>query len=677
MSLRSFTDAYTADSWNAGLEAAKAYKRMYGVGPINLGGGPHGSKVRGDAETEAWESFRPTLEHRGLNERDMASARQNFMHAYYQEMDKGTYQERNPSTSDMEDLAFDAGKEWGMTGSWSSGVSNANVRRYGFVKWWNNTSPAETKGVRKSAVERAFYEGYKIGREKANQGFRERAKGRRNPGGGRFGSDESDLTGSVIEYEDPMTGDGRIMHSTVVYHGPSTVRTRSGETIRLRDIVRVWDKAAYVRIFGKVPEGPITGRKSNPESSAPLYRYYVEWSSPTGSGNDVFVTGETIRHKVIREYEDRFRVKVDKLETAGVYDDDASYFRSKRNPTSSTKAQRMAKDILARVKRAGGIYPSVLKNIGGGYDLFVYKLNSLHRDWRTHQFGVDLTAAGQKIESRVYRDEAELVQGLTHAIMTKELGGVDHLGRENNPTSDWPGANSVYRKIQGFLNWYALQQNYRNRYGAKGRQIGPGYSITQDHQEMVEELNRGNEEELKRRLQWIRTFYPNYPLDSKRNPESSAADLYESFHGKPSEELLEIGEEVHYHENLAGLGTLTEIKVDCFSGYSAELKFDRDTQLCSNEEGTQLYIVGGDQSLDLQSLKFKADEIDKDQVAIGVITEITYNTQKGFHNFKPTDYYHELGEESGYQPILTYDTRSQLLTIAGGAYKIKPEGIVN
>lgn len=178
-------------------------------------------------------------------------------------------------------------------------------------------------------------------------------------------------------------------------------------------------------------------------------------------------------------------------------------------------------------------------------------------------------------------------------------------------------------------------------------------------------------EQLKRRLKSI------FTAKKYRNPEPAAADLYESFHGKPSEEVLEIGETIHYHEHLAGLGVLKEVKVDCFSNYSATINFDEETQLCSNEEGTQLYIVGGDQSLDLAALKFSPDEIEKEQVAIGIITEITYHTQKSFHKFKPTDYYHELGEESGHQPILTYDTRNQLLTIAGGAYKIKPEGITN
>jgi hypothetical protein len=75
---------------------------------------------------------------------------------------------RNPRdislTRDWEDSAFDAGKQWGSTGAHESGVSNANVRHYGFVKWWNNLTPHTARQVRKSTLERAFNEGYAIGK---------------------------------------------------------------------------------------------------------------------------------------------------------------------------------------------------------------------------------------------------------------------------------------------------------------------------------------------------------------------------------------------------------------------------------------------------------------------------------------------------------------------------------
>jgi hypothetical protein len=64
-------------------------------------------------------------------------------------------------------------------------------------------------------------------------------------------------------------------------------------------------------------------------------------------------------------------------------------------------------------------------------------------------------------------------------------------------------------------------------------------------------------------------------------------------------------------------------------------------------------------------------------MTLGVLVECTYQTEKGFQNFQLTDYYHHLGEETGVQPFLLYDPNNQLLSVSGGQYEVKPEGIVN
>ena len=163
-----------------------------------------------------------------------------------------------------------------------------------------------------------------------------------------------------------------------------------------------------------------------------------------------------------------------------------------------------------------------------------------------------------------------------------------------------------------------------------------------------------------------------------RNPESSAAAKYEEFHGRPSREVIEIEEEIHVHDNLAVLGDLVEMKVATLWGKDVTIGFeDSAVLLCSNEEGTQLYIEGGDQSVDLAAMGLQGPELEKESVALGVLYELTYRTEKHFHKFEPIDYYHELGEESGYKPVLIYDRVNQRLLVSGGAYEIKPEGIVN
>ncbi len=166
----------------------------------------------------------------------------------------------------------------------------------------------------------------------------------------------------------------------------------------------------------------------------------------------------------------------------------------------------------------------------------------------------------------------------------------------------------------------------------------------------------------------------------RRNPEEPAAELYEKFHGKPSERVEVIEEEVHYHEHLAGLGQLIELKVKTPTKIRATLRFGEGPEapiLSSSEDGRQLYIVGGDQKLDLQAIEMDGSEWRRDLMQIGEILEVTYLTEKKFHRFEPCNYFHRLGEETGVKPTLLYDTRNERMMIAGGQYHVKPEGIVN
>jgi hypothetical protein len=167
-------------------------------------------------------------------------------------------------------------------------------------------------------------------------------------------------------------------------------------------------------------------------------------------------------------------------------------------------------------------------------------------------------------------------------------------------------------------------------------------------------------------------------VSGKRNPEPAAADMYETFHGKPSTETLEYVEEHHYHEHLAELGDLTEMKVATVTGLDITVSFDgAGTKLSCNETGNQLYFVGGDQSIDLDGFKMNTDEWLKDHMLLGILYQVTYRTEKGFDEFQLTDYYHDVGEETGVQPVLLYDTLNQTLSVAGGQYQVKDVGIVN
>jgi hypothetical protein len=178
---------------------------------------------------------------------------------------------------------------------------------------------------------------------------------------------------------------------------------------------------------------------------------------------------------------------------------------------------------------------------------------------------------------------------------------------------------------------------------------------------------------------WMEGWAAGKRVEKKQaNPESAASDLYEEFHGQPPAETLEIVTEKSEHEWLTQLGQLVELKVQTVTNLDATFRFGKEApELCSSENGRQLYIEGGDQQIDLKALKMDGEKWVKDSMTIGVLYELTYRTKKGFHKFRTTDYFHKLGEESGVQPYLLYDPRNALLSISGGQYHTKDIGIVN
>ncbi len=132
------------------------------------------------------------------------------------------------------------------------------------------------------------------------------------------------------------------------------------------------------------------------------------------------------------------------------------------------------------------------------------------------------------------------------------------------------------------------------------------------------------------------------------NPEGPAADLYEKFHGKPSERIDVVEETVHYHENLAALGQLVELKIKTPTKIRATLRFPEDgpdvPTLAASEDGRQLFIIGGDQVVNLGDIDMAGAQWKRDTMDLGELIEITCHTVKGFHKFEPTNYFHKLGE---------------------------------
>ena len=172
--------------------------------------------------------------------------------------------------------------------------------------------------------------------------------------------------------------------------------------------------------------------------------------------------------------------------------------------------------------------------------------------------------------------------------------------------------------------------------------------------------------------------YRSNPLFPATDSAASADDLYTDFHGEPPSRHLEIATEVEEPVHLAELGTLVSLKVATPTKLEVTLGFEEDPPyLASSADGRQLYIEGGNQQVDLSGLKMSGKEWERPNMMLGDLIETTYRTAKKFDKFKTIDYYHANGEESGIPPQLVYDPVNKLLTVVGGKYKVKPEGIVD
>ena len=180
-----------------------------------------------------------------------------------------------------------------------------------------------------------------------------------------------------------------------------------------------------------------------------------------------------------------------------------------------------------------------------------------------------------------------------------------------------------------------------------------------------------------------------------RNPAQAAAEAFELFHGYPPKEEIVFDSMEHDHEFYAGIGDLVElvvvpegqrkgIRLHSFAG--AQLAMNEKALL--GEPIAQLFIVGGDQSLDAGTLRTFGIDPSKlhEQEVLGKCVDITYFTRKTHlgRDGGTADYVHAFGEESAKKqlrilvsPTATYHTVNKIIGLWGGKYTIEPEGIRN
>lgn len=178
----------------------------------------------------------------------------------------------------------------------------------------------------------------------------------------------------------------------------------------------------------------------------------------------------------------------------------------------------------------------------------------------------------------------------------------------------------------------------------------------------------------------------------RSNPEAAAADRYKFFHGKEPEEIIEIDTPIHEHTVLSGIGTLRKLVILAVDGQTqVTLSGFKGALLAQDEGGTQLFIEGGDQSVNLPDFGLSKKHAHEQEV-LGAVTDIVYYTEK--RHLAPedggkADYEHPFGkrrvrDENGDRhvpiigarlPVAFYNVRNKLILLAGGTYDLPEVGI--
>lgn len=161
--------------------------------------------------------------------------------------------------------------------------------------------------------------------------------------------------------------------------------------------------------------------------------------------------------------------------------------------------------------------------------------------------------------------------------------------------------------------------------------------------------------------------------ENRGNPAEAARAVSEEFHGRKVREMVPVTERRHYHKFLAELGELTLLVIHTPDGrHKVELTQFAGALLCTNEDKNQLFIKGGDQTVNLRDFGVR-DPHEKEH--LGELRKIAYFTDKEHLGDEggEADYHHSFSKP---YPHVDFRTRDTHLEISGGRYKITREGIV-
>lgn len=176
-----------------------------------------------------------------------------------------------------------------------------------------------------------------------------------------------------------------------------------------------------------------------------------------------------------------------------------------------------------------------------------------------------------------------------------------------------------------------------------------------------------------------------------------AIKLTEGFHGRPVGETFTTVTPIKFHNELAVLGELEELGFVTANGGILELPFKRNRHsggkdncvlVCASSR-TQIEFAEGNQKITftrqaVKSLGLGSWDLNKQYIDVGEVAYIAYWTDK-HHLTGPkyqkdgAPYEHWFGKQikRSKRPRLTYDVLNEHITLVGGSYTIRDEGIFN
>lgn len=181
-------------------------------------------------------------------------------------------------------------------------------------------------------------------------------------------------------------------------------------------------------------------------------------------------------------------------------------------------------------------------------------------------------------------------------------------------------------------------------------------------------------------------FGLNNPAKRKRrkNPADESAKAFKDFHGKPVDQFVEVKERIHTHGYLAAAGELRRLEVAGVDRHPHVISGFKGSLLAFNEKRNQLFVKGGDQSVNLADFGIKQPH---ELETLGAVVKIDYLADKKHlgdeggkaiyrHKFRTTN---ENGKHVTIRvaryPDLIYRVLEKRLEFSGGSYEILPEGI--